>query len=82
MSDILGTPWTVACQIPLSTGYCRQEYWSGLHFLLQGIFLTQGWSLSLLCPLHCRWILYRLRYIYIYMEASIYREMEASRKFT
>ena len=24
------TPWTVAYQIPLSTGFSRQEYWSGL----------------------------------------------------
>ena len=28
----LGTPWTVACQIPLSMGFSRQEYWSGLPF--------------------------------------------------
>jgi len=24
------TSWTVACQTPLSTGFPRQEYWSGL----------------------------------------------------
>ena len=24
------TLWTVARQAPLSTGFCRQEYWSGL----------------------------------------------------
>ena len=24
------TPWTVACQIPLFTGFSRQEYWSEL----------------------------------------------------
>ena len=24
------TPWTVACQAPLSKGFSRQEYWSGL----------------------------------------------------
>ena len=23
-------PWTVALQAPLSVGFCRQEYWSGL----------------------------------------------------
>ena len=23
-------PWTVACQAPLSMGFFRQEYWSGL----------------------------------------------------
>ena len=26
------TPWTVAHQIPLSMGFSRQEYWSGLPF--------------------------------------------------
>ena len=26
------TPWTVACQIPLSMGFHRQEYRSGLPF--------------------------------------------------
>ena len=28
----LATPWTVACQASLSTGFSRQEYWSGLPF--------------------------------------------------
>ena len=26
------TPWTVGCQAPLSMGFSRQEYWSGLSF--------------------------------------------------
>ena len=26
------TPWTVACRAPLSMGFSRQEYWSGLPF--------------------------------------------------
>ena len=26
------SPWTVACQAPLSTGFSRQEYCSGLLF--------------------------------------------------
>ena len=26
------TPWTAACQAPLSMGLSRQEYWSGLPF--------------------------------------------------
>ena len=25
-------PWTVACQTPLSIGFSRQEYWTGLPF--------------------------------------------------
>ena len=45
------TLWTVACQAPLSMGFPRQEYWSGLHFLLQGTFSTQGLNQGL--P-HCR----------------------------
>ena len=28
----LATPWTVACQAPLSMGFFRQEYWNGLPF--------------------------------------------------
>ena len=28
----LATPWTVACKAPLSRGFSRQEYWSGLSF--------------------------------------------------
>ena len=28
----LATPWTVACRAPLSMGFPRQEYWSGLPF--------------------------------------------------
>ena len=27
---LFATPWTVACQLPLSMGFSRQEYWSGL----------------------------------------------------
>ena len=27
---LLATPWTAACQVPLSMGFSRQEYWSGL----------------------------------------------------
>ena len=32
MSDSFVTPWTVAHQAPLSMGFPRQEYWSGLPF--------------------------------------------------
>ena len=46
------TPWTVACQAPLSMEFSRQEYWSGCHLLLQGIFLTQRYNPSLFCVLH------------------------------
>ena len=29
---LFATPWTVACQVPLSMGFPRQEYWSTLPF--------------------------------------------------
>ena len=28
--QLFATPWTVALQVPLSMGFSRQEYWSGL----------------------------------------------------
>ena len=33
---LFAIPWTVACQAPLSMGFLRQEYWSGLPFLSPG----------------------------------------------
>ena len=51
------TPRTIAQQIPVSMGFSRQEDWSGLPFLLQGIFPTQGSNLGLL---HCRLMLHHL----------------------
>ena len=51
------TPWTAVFQAPLFMGFSRQEYWSGCHSLLQGIFLTRGLNSGLL---HCRQILNRL----------------------
>ena len=39
---LFATLWTVAHQAPPSMGFSRQEYWMGCHFLLQGIFQTQG----------------------------------------
>ena len=47
MSDSFATPWTVACQAPLSMVFPRQEHWSGLPFSSQGIFPTQGSNLCL-----------------------------------
>ena len=35
-------PWTVACQTPLSKGFSRQEYWSGLPFPSPGDLLIPG----------------------------------------
>ena len=32
MPDSFATPWTVACQAPLSVAFPSQEYWNGLPF--------------------------------------------------
>ena len=34
--QLFETPWTVACQVPLSMGLSRQQYWSGLPFPTPG----------------------------------------------
>ena len=36
------TPWTVALQAPLSMGFSRQEYWSGLPFSSPGDLSNPG----------------------------------------
>ena len=35
-------PWTIAYQFPLSMGFSRQEYWSGLPFPFPGDLPNPG----------------------------------------
>ena len=51
-------------------GFSRQEYWSGLHSLLQGIFLTQGLNPGLLVK-NCRQILYRLSLTFFFFNLPL-----------
>ena len=44
--QLLVTPWTVANQAPLSTGFSRQEYWSGLPCAPSGDLPDPGFKLS------------------------------------
>ena len=37
-AQLLATPWTAAYQDPLSMGFSRQEYWSGVPFPSPGIY--------------------------------------------
>ena len=46
------TPWTVAYEAPLSMGFSRQEYWSGVPCPPAGDLPDQGSNPSLLCLLH------------------------------
>ena len=39
---LFATPWTVACQAPLSMGFSRQEYWSGFPFPSPGDLPNPG----------------------------------------
>ena len=48
---LFATPWTVACQAPLSMGFPKQEYWSGLPFPAPGDLPNPGIELtSLVSP--------------------------------
>ena len=44
--QLFGTPWTVAHQAPLSMGFSRQEYWSGVPFPTQGDLPDPGIELA------------------------------------
>ena len=50
--QLFETPWTVACQAPLSTGFPRQEYWSRMPFPTPGVLSDPGLNL------HVLWLLY------------------------
>ena len=52
MSDTFMTPWTVAVQAPLSMGFSKQEYWSGLPCPPPGDLPDPGIEPCLLCLLH------------------------------
>ena len=39
---LFATPWTVAYQAPLSMGFSRKEYWSGLPFPSPGDLPNSG----------------------------------------
>ena len=63
------TLWTVACQAPLSMGFSRQKYWSGLSCPPPGIFPTHGLNPHSYVSRIGRWVLYHhltspIRYYY------------------
>ena len=47
---LFATPWTVALQAPLSMGFPRQEYWSGLPFPSPGDLSDPGIKSKSLAP--------------------------------
>ena len=61
------TPYTVACQAPLSMEFSRQEYWSGLPFPPPGDLPDPGDRTSVSC---ISWIGRRILYHWVTWEAS------------
>ena len=57
--QLFAIAWTVACQAFLSMRFSKQEYWSGCHFLLQGIFPTRDWTCISCISCIGRWLLYQ-----------------------
>ena len=54
--QLFATPWTVAYQAPLSMGFSRQEYWSGVPFQFsftnQIIYFPSHYLILCLCLVH------------------------------
>ena len=71
------TLWTVACQVPLSMGFSRQEYWSGLPLSSPGVLLDP-------CLLHCRQIFYHLSHqgslAYLNIFLVLQKQQQAARR--
>ena len=61
--QLFATPSTVACQAPLSLGFSRQEYWSGLPCPPLEDLPDPGIKRILLHLLHCSQILYPLSHL-------------------
>ena len=59
---LLATPWTAAYQAPLSMGFSRQEYWSGVP-LPSPVFLLVFFKLILYTLLHKSLTIYLARFV-------------------
>ena len=58
------TLWTVGCHAPLSMGFSRQEYWSGLPFASPGKLPDPGIeTASLMSPAFGRQVLYHYSHL-------------------
>ena len=51
---LFATPWTVACQGPVSMGFSREEYWSRLSCSASRVFSWHRWNPHFRGLLHCR----------------------------
>ena len=72
------TPWTVACQAPLSMGFSRQIYWSGLPFPSPGDHPGPGIeprSPALQADFFTIWAMRESLYIYIFFSIMVYHKI-------
>ena len=60
---LFATLWTIACQVPLSMGFSRKEYWSGLSCPLQGSYWPRDRNNVSYISCNGRWVLYHLRHL-------------------
>ena len=77
---LFATPWTVACQAPLSVEFSRQKYWSGSPFPSPGDLLRpRDWMKLHL--LHCRQSLYLLSHLGRHLKIPDFRSQHFITKF-
>ena len=69
------TPWTVARQAPLSMGFSRQEYWSGLPFPSPGDLPNPG-----IKPLDQTWVSHMAGRCFILWATREHLQLIASQK--
>ena len=85
------TPWTIACQAPLSMGFPRQEHWSGFKFPSPGDIPDPGIKaaspvlLADSLPLSLQGFpgmyIHICSYVYVYI-TRIYQITKADRNFS
>ena len=70
VSDFV-TPWTVACQDPLSMGFSRQEYWSGAISFSRGSSQPRDWS-RVSCIVDRRFTIWPTREVLSYIILTVF----------
>ena len=67
---LVATPWTAAYQAPLSMGFSRQEYWSGLPLPSPIFDLYRPLIQSGLCRIYiwCNWYYYLLGFFFFLIQ--------------
>ena len=83
MRDSFANPWTVACKVPLSMGFSRQEYCSGLPFPPTGDLPHTEIKPASPYRLYCEWILHPLSHqeTLVFLQVSPKQEHMTLKRF-